>query len=145
MELKILVGVNADAAGFSYGSIAAATTTIIGGLHPRGRHSHSPTRLFGGPVLCIGSLSSSSSRIDGSGITHSDGMAYFYGPRGNTTSGSSVDSEDEDDSGSGRVSSYMSIGPALPYLDLVTWDDYGRLCAFIVGRRILPDQSVQDL
>ena len=40
------------------------------------------------------------------------------------------------DPGDIRASSYVSVGPALPYPDLVVWDDQGMLCAVVVGQRI---------
>ena len=69
VELKILVGVNKDAIEFG-GSVAAATATFLGTLSLRGRHS--PTCLFGGPVLCVESLSKDKKS------SQMDGMAYFY-------------------------------------------------------------------
>ena len=54
VELKELIGVNKDAVGFG-SSVAAAMATFLGTLSLRGRHS--PTCLFGGPVLFVGSLS----------------------------------------------------------------------------------------
>jgi len=113
VELKVLVGVNADAVELS-GSIAAATATFLGTIMLRGRHA--PTCLFGGPVLCVGSFSQDKA------TSQRDGMAYFYTRR--------------EGSSDNRASSYASVGPALPYPDLVVWDDEGGLCAIIVGRRI---------
>jgi len=113
VELKVLVGVNADATEFS-GSIAAATATFLGTMMLRGRHA--PTCLFGGPVLCVASFSQDKD------TSQRDGMAYFYTLREGSTDT--------------RASSYTSVGPALPYPDLVVWDDEGALCAIVVGRRI---------
>ena len=113
VELKVLVGVNADATEFS-GSIAAATATFLGTMILRGRHA--PTCLFGGPVLCVASFSQDKD------TSQKDGMAYFYTLREGATDA--------------RASSYSSVGPALPYPDLVVWDDEGALCAIVVGRRI---------
>ena len=113
VELKVLVGVNADASEFS-SSIAAATATFLGSISLRGRHA--PTCLFGGPVLCVGSYTQDKD------TSQRDGMSYFYCLRPNA----------EDD----RASSYTSVGPALPYPDFVVWDDDGILCALVVGRRI---------
>ncbi len=113
VELKVLVGVNADANEFS-SSIAAATATYLGSITLRGRHA--PTCLFGGPVLCVGSFTKDKD------TEQRDGIAYFYSLRPSA----------KDD----RASSYSSVGPALPYPDLVAWDDEGGLCALIVGRRI---------
>ena len=115
VELKVLVGVNKDAVELS-SSVAAATATFLGTLALRGRHS--PTCLFGGPVLCVASLSQDKDS------SQMDGMAYFYSRR--------INSEENDN----RASSFTSVGPALPFPDLVVWDDDGRLCAVIVGRRI---------
>ncbi len=115
VELKILVGVNKDAVEFSV-SVAAATATFLGTLSLRGRHP--PTTLFGGPVLCVGCLSQDKDS------SHMDGMAYFYSRR--------LNSEENDN----RAVSFTSVGPALPYPDLVVWDDDGKICAIIVGRRI---------
>jgi len=115
VELKVLVGVNKDAVELNL-SVAPATARVLGTLPLRGRHS--PTCLFGGPVLCVGSLlqDKESSRMDG--------LAYFYSRR--------MNSEENDQS----ASSYVSVGPALPYPDLVVWDDDGKILAVIVGRRI---------
>ena len=117
VELKVLIGTNADAAEIS-GSIAAATATILGNISLRGGNRHPPTALFGGPVLCVGSLSKNHE-----GGT-SDGMAYFYSKR--------LTAEKEDK----RASTYGAVGPPLPYPDMVVWDDDGRLCVIIVGRRV---------
>lgn len=113
VELKVLVGVNADANEFSV-SIAAATATFLGSISLRGRHA--PTCLIGGPVLCVGSF------MQDKDTAQRDGMSYFYCLRPNAV----------DD----RASSYISVGPALPYPDLVVWDDEGGLCALVVGRRV---------
>ena len=43
-----------------------------------------------------------------------------------------MNTEEKDNS----VSSFSSVGQALPYPDLVVWDDDGKICAVIVGRRI---------
>ena len=115
VELKVLVGVNKDAVEFS-SSVAAATATFLGTLSLRGRHP--PTCLFGGPVLCVGSLSQDKES------SQMDGMAYFYCRR--------IDSDENDN----RASSFTSVGPALPFPDLVVWDEDGKICAIIVGRRI---------
>ena len=113
VELKVLVGVNADAVEFSV-SIAAATAIFLGSISLRGRHA--PTCLFGGPILCVGSFTQDKD------TSQRDGMSYFYCLRPNA----------EDN----RASSYTSVGPALPYPDMVVWDDDGGLCAMVVGRRI---------
>jgi len=111
IELKVLVGVNADAMKMSGCSIAAATAkTIIHSLQLRGRHP--PTILFGGPILCVGSRSK-----DGE-TSQSDGMAHFYSKKEQPNDG------------------YVSIGPSLPYPDIVVWDDDGKICAFIVARQV---------
>ncbi len=115
VELKVLVGVNKDAVEYSI-SVAAATARSLGTLSLRGRHS--PTCLFGGPVLCVGSLSQDKES------SQKDGMAYFYTRRQNV---------EENDN---RALSFSSVGPPLPYPDLVVWDDDGKICALIVGRRI---------
>lgn len=115
VELKVLVGVNKDAVEFS-GSLAAATGTFLGTLALRGRHK--PTQLFGGPVLCVGSLSQDKES------SQMDGMAYFYCRR--------INSEENDN----RASSFTSVGPPLPYPDLVVWDEDGKICAVFVGRRV---------
>jgi hypothetical protein len=114
VELKILVGVHKDAVAFS-SSAAAATATSLGTLTLRGRHP--PTRLFGGPYLCVSTLSQDKQSAQ------MDGMAYFYSRRMNS----------ENDF---RASSFVSVGPALPYPDLVVWDEDGKICTIIVGRRI---------
>ena len=122
MELKVLIGINADAAEIS-GSVAAATSIRLGDITLRGGVRHPPTVLFGGPVLCVGSLTQ-----DAMDDTLSDGMAFFYSRK------SSADGDDN--VRNSKASSYQSIGPPLPYPDLVVWDDVGSLCAVIVGRRI---------
>ena len=115
VDLKVLVGVNEDAASFS-GSIAAATASKLGTLTLRGRHS--PIRLFGGPILCVGSISRDKDSSE------TDGMMRFYCRR------PTADVNDI------RASSYFSVGPSLPYADYVVWDDSGKLCCVVVGRRI---------
>ena len=113
VELKMLVGVNADASEFS-SSLAAATAKSLGTITLRGRHA--PSCLFGGPMLCVRGL------LQDEDTQQKDGISHFY-----CLPSSATDNQ---------ASSYVSIGPALPYPDLVVWDDEGNLCAFIVERRV---------
>ena len=122
VELKVLIGINADAVEIS-GSVAAATSIRLGDITLRGGVRHPPTVLFGGPVLCVGSLTQ-----DAMDDTLSDGMAFFYSRK--------YSADGDDNVRNSKASSYQSIGPPLPYPDLVVWDDVGSLCAVIVGRRI---------
>ena len=112
VELKVLVGVIKDAVEFS-SSVAAATATSLGTLPLRGRHP--PNTLFGGPVLCVGSVSQDKKS------SFMDGMSYFY-------------CRNKD--GNNRASFFTSVGPTLPYPDMVVWDDDGKICAMIIGRRV---------
>lgn len=116
VELKVLVGVTAGATEIS-GSVAAATATTLGDLVLRGGARHPPTVLFGGPVLCVASLS-----YDREG--RPDGMAYLYARKEGTEAADM------------RASGYSTVGVSLPYPDLVTWDDAGRTCAMVTGDRI---------
>ena len=116
VELKILVGVNAGATEIS-GSVAAATATTLGDLVLRGGARHPPTALFGGPVLCVASLS-----YDREG--RPDGTAYLYARKEGTEASDM------------RAASYSTVGPSLPYPDLAVWDDAGRTCAMVTGDRI---------
>lgn len=116
VELKVLVKVNAACATEFSDSIAAATATFLGTVTLRGRHP--PTCLYGGPLLCISSLSEDSD-------VSRDGMSYFYSYRLEIDSSSSM-----------KASNFVSVGPALPYPDMVVWDDYGQLCCFVIGPRI---------
>eukprot|EP00557_Chaetoceros_sp_GSL56_P009716 CAMPEP_0176478852 /NCGR_PEP_ID=MMETSP0200_2-20121128/1411_1 /TAXON_ID=947934 /ORGANISM="Chaetoceros sp., Strain GSL56" /LENGTH=1023 /DNA_ID=CAMNT_0017874825 /DNA_START=103 /DNA_END=3171 /DNA_ORIENTATION=+ len=113
VELKMLIGVNADAAVFN-SSVAAATAKHLGSINLRGRHP--PSFLFGGPVLCVRSVSQDEDTLQ------KDGMSHFYCLPLKATNN--------------IASSYISIGPAFPYPDYVVWDDDGLLCAIIVERRI---------
>ena len=115
VELKVLVKVNADCATEFSDSIAAATARFLGPITLRGRHP--PSCLFGGPVLCVACLSDDPN-------TSKDGMSYIYS-RNFDTHESNPKSTD-----------FVSVGPALPYPDMVVWDDEGRLCCFVVGPRI---------
>lgn len=115
VELKVLVKVNADCATEFSDSIAAATARFLGSITLRGRHP--PTCLFGGPVLCVACLSDDPN-------TSKDGMSYIYSRN-----------LDIDDSNL-KATNFVSVGPALPYPDMVVWDEEGRLCCFVVGSRI---------
>ena len=103
VELKILVGVTANAA--EMGSVAAATARGLGDITLRGGNRNPPTALFGGPVLCVASK----------GAKGDGGTAYFYTKKAGT-----ADTE------------YVSSGPTLPYPSFVEWDDDGKLCAVVV-------------
>jgi len=95
------------------GGIAAATCVSLGDVSLRGGGNRNPpTMIFGGPVLCVASRSEEDK----------DGHAHFYAKK--------------QKDGNGKASSYQSSGPALPYPDLVSWDDDGRLCAIVVANRV---------
>jgi len=116
VELKILVGVTAEATEIS-GSVAAATSTTLGDIVLRGGARHPPTALFGGPVLCVASLT-----YDREG--RPEGMAYLYTRKEGT------------EAADNRASAYGTVGPSLPYPDHFVWDDEGRHCAAVVGDRV---------
>lgn len=116
VELRVLVGMNADSVEIS-GSIAAATTTTLGEITLRGGLQRRPTALFGGPCLCVASLT-----YDRDG--RPNGTASFYTRKQRAQ---------DDDS---RASSYGTVGVDLPNPDLVVWDEDGTLCAVIIGDRL---------
>jgi hypothetical protein len=123
VELKKLAEAQIDAVELAAGaSVAAATTVNLGRLPVRGGDRSIPTALFGGPALCVGCISISSRynqpRIDSS-------MAYFY-----TRKSGAVKAHDE------KASSYMTVGPEIPYPSFVTWDEEGKLCAVALGSRV---------
>jgi hypothetical protein len=115
VELKVLVKVNADCATEFSDSIAAATARFLGSITLRGRHP--PTGLFGGPVLCVACLSDDPN-------TSKDGMSFMYSQNFDA------------DSSNLKATDFVSVGPALPFPDMVVWDEEGRLCCFVVGPRI---------
>lgn len=121
VEIKQLIGVSQSAVEIS-GSVGAATAVSLGDLQLRGRYS--ATYLFGGPVLCVASIS------DQKDTGHVDGAAFFYNVR--------EDSQDK------RASSFVTVGPSLPFPNYVEWDDDGKLCAIVVGRRVFVYISAQD-
>jgi hypothetical protein len=96
-------------------TIPAAKATSLGELQIRGGKRNLPTSLFGGPVLCVACRSTSNGK---------EGNAYFYT---RTTKDGVKDL---------NASSYVSSGPALPYPDLVAWDEDGRLCAIVIENRV---------
>jgi hypothetical protein len=128
VELFKLAEVSIDAVELVAGaSIAAATSVSLGSLTVRGGDRYVPNALFGGPSLCVCCVSTSD-RAD-----FGDNVAYFYSRKAGA-----IEQNDE------RASTYFSVGTPLPYPDLVTWDDHGRLCAISCSFRVavyLSDKS----
>ena len=128
VELFKLAEVKIDAVELVAGaSVAAATTVSLGSLAVRGGDRVIPNALFGGPSLCVCCLSTSD-RAD-----LSDNVAYFYSRK-------SVAIQQNDE----RASTYFSGGTSVPYPNLVTWDEHGKLCAISYGYRVavyLSDES----
>ncbi len=128
VELFKLAEVTIDAVELVAGaSIAAATSVSLGSLTVRGGDRVIPNALFGGPSLCVCCVSTSD-RADLGG-----NVAYFYSRKDGA-----IEKNDE------RASTYFTIGTSLPYPDLVTWDDLGKLCAISYGYRVavyLSDKS----
>jgi len=115
VELKRLGALESSQSGKGGGGgaaaagLPAATCVGLGDIALRGGGNRNPpTAIFGGPVLCVASRSEEDR----------EGHAYFYARK-----------RDE------KAASYQSSGPTLPYPDLVTWDDDGRLCAIAVANR----------
>lgn len=102
-------------------SVAAATTVSLGSLIVRGGDHVIPNVLFGGPSLCVGCKSLSNSAI----ASNEEGFAYFYSRKSGA-----VEEHDE------RASVYTTIGTSIPYPDIVSWDEYGQLCAISYGSRV---------
>lgn len=120
VQLFKLAEVKVDAVELAAGaSVAAATTVSLGSLTVRGGDHVVPNALFGGPTLCICCLST----LDRSDC--SDHVAYFYSPKSGA-----VEKNDE------RASSYTAIGTSIPYPDLVSWDESGKICAVAYGARV---------
>ncbi|KAL7469667.1 hypothetical protein ACHAXS_009923 [Conticribra weissflogii] len=125
VELKKIAEAEIDAVELAAGaSIAAATTVSLGYITVRGSDRASPIALFGGPALCIGCLplADKSSHFKS---RREDGVAYFYSRR--------MLAINENDT---RASAYSTIGPCIPYPDLVCWDDSGKLCVVALGLRV---------
>ena len=123
VELKKLAEAQIDAVELAAGAgVAAATTVNLGRLSIRGGDRSIPTVLFGGPALCVGCISisyrSNEPCIDNS-------IAYFYARKSG-----SIKAHDE------KASSYLTIGPEMPYPSLVAWDEGGKLCAMAIGSRV---------
>jgi hypothetical protein len=112
VELRELIAVEAKATELGH-TMTAATSSSLGELTLRGGNRNLPMVLFGGPVLCIGCRSENSDDA---------GFAHFY-------------TRKADEKGA-RASAYSSTGPTLPYPELCTWDDDGRLCAVAVDSRV---------
>ncbi|KAL7510742.1 hypothetical protein ACHAXN_007641 [Cyclotella atomus] len=123
VELKKLAEAQIDAVELAAGAgVAAATTVDLGRLPVRGGDRSIPTVLFGGPALCLGTISISNR----SGETSIDNsMSYFY-----MRKSGAVKAQDE------KATSYMTVGPELPYPSLVAWDEEGKLCAMAIGSRV---------
>lgn len=120
VQLFKLAEVKIDAVELAAGaSVAAATTVSLGSLTVRGGDHLVPNVLFGGPTLCICCLST----LDRSDC--SDNVAYFYSPKSGA-----LEKNDE------RASAYSAIGTSIPFPDLVTWDESGKLCAVSYGARV---------
>lgn len=119
VEIKILVHVQANASDIGV-SIAAATASSMGELTLRGGNRNIPAALFSGPVLCVATREPPGDNPD-----DIRGLAYFYTRK-----------RGSDDPHSARANEYVSSGPALPYPDLVEWDEDGRLCAMVIQSRV---------
>lgn len=119
VELKILIGVDTNELDTA-ASVAAATATSLGEMMIRG--GGRPTTLFGGPVLCIGSCPQSTS--------DTDAEAYFY------STSRSISLSDSNNGSNVKASSFMTIGPSLPYPDLVVWSDDNKFCCVCAGSRV---------
>ena len=128
VEMFKLAEVKIDAVELVAGaSVAAATTVSLGSVTVRGGDRVIPNALFGGPSLCVCCLSTSD-RAD-----LCDNVAYFYSRKGGA-----IEQNDE------RASTYFSVGSSVPYPNLVTWDEHGKLCAISYGYRVavyLSDES----
>jgi hypothetical protein len=101
------------------GGIPPATCKSLGELTVRTSNRAPPVLIFGGPVLCVATKSDD---LD-------DGQAYFY------TTKSTVDAANV------TAESFSTVGPVLPFPDLLQWDDDGLLCAIVVGNRVAIYQS----
>jgi len=87
-------------------------------LTVRGGDRVIPNVLFGGPSLCVGCIFLSDTGDD-------EGIAYFYSRKDRA-----IQEHDE------RASVYSTVGTSIPHPDLVSWDEYGQLCAISYGYRI---------
>jgi len=130
VELKNLIRIN-DVDLENVGSSAAAITTSLGRIMIRG--GGRPTSLFGGPVLCIGSVNA----VNGTPLVNFDrdpdkAQAYFY-----SSSRSTFHADGKVNGTSNtKASSFMTIGPSLPYPDLVVWSDDNKYCSICVGSKV---------
>lgn len=113
VELRQLVALEPSALDMS-ASIPAATSNGLGELQIRGGGGsrNPPVALFGGPVLCVCTRNAE----------NADGQAYFY-----TRKPSDPDNV---------APLYTTSGPALPFPDIVAWDDDGKVCAIVTGNRV---------
>ena len=98
-------------------SIPAASSTSLGHMTLRGGSRNLPVAVFGGPVLCVATKSEE----------NDEGSAHFY-------------TRKTDDKGT-KATEYVASGPALPFPDLVVWDDDGIFCAVIAHNRVAVYQS----
>jgi hypothetical protein len=123
VELKKLELLSTETAAQSVVESGAqsATCTTLGDLSLRGGNRKLPTMIFGGPVLCVASMSDCDNK--------KDGYAHFYSRK--IAEGSPAENGSKV-----TAAMYQATGPALPYPDLVVWDDDGRLCAVVVENRV---------
>ena len=126
IELKKLELTNIETTAVVEAGMPLATCTSMGNLSLRGGNRKLPTMIFGGPVLCVASISDTDDKKDGYG--------HFYSRKSAT---SATMSSDLDGGKAATSTQYQATGPVLPYPDLVAWDDDGILCAIVVENRIL--------
>ena len=128
IELRKLELTNIETTAVVEAGMPLATCTSLGNVSLRGGNRKLPTMIFGGPVLCVASISDTDEKKDGYG--------HFYSR--NSATGTTM-SSDAGSTGSKILNAamYQATGPVLPYPDLVVWDDDGILCAIVVENRIM--------
>ena len=126
IELKKLELTNMETTAVVEAGMPLATCASLGNLSLRGGNRKLPTMVFGGPVLCVASISDTDEKKDGYG--------HFYSRKSVATA---TTTSDVDGGKGASATMYQATGPVLPYPDVVVWDDDGILCAIVVENRIM--------
>jgi hypothetical protein len=130
IELKKLEMANIETTTVVEAGMPLAICTSLGNVTLRGGNRKLPTVIFGGPVLCVASMSDIDDKKDGYG--------HFYSCKSATATTTTTTTKPDADSGKTVTATmYQATGPVLPYPDLLVWDDDGILCAIVVENRIL--------